>query len=305
MNDIIGHDKIQDFFAKVIDNGGLSHAYCFVGLEMLGKKTLAENLAAKLLEKETPQVSPDFTAVDQLFDEKTEKTKKNITVAQIRDLREFLARSSYSGGYKVAIINGAEKMNSEASNALLKTLEEPTKKTILFLITTDEKRLPETIRSRCQMIYFSPVDTKLIAKYLESLNKEDTEEMSRLSLGMPGRAVRWAKDTDQYEWYKQEVLRFDSLFDKNFHEKIKTVEDLFGDKTDHIAARKNLIDVLRIWEILVRDSCLKDRSIHKIKASLDKISATSLYNSICEAREMLLQNIHPRLIIENILLKLP
>ena len=305
MNDIIGHDKIQDFFAKVIDNGGLSHAYCFVGLEMLGKKTLAENLAAKLLEKETPQVSPDFTAVDQLFDEKTEKTKKNITVAQIRDLREFLARSSYSGGYKVAIINGAEKMNSEASNALLKTLEEPTKKTILFLITTDEKRLPETIRSRCQMIYFYPVEKSLIEEKLKSLNIENVEEMARLSIGLPGRAINWAEDNEKYEWYKNEVLRFEALFDKNFHEKIEKVEDLFGDKTDHIAARKNLNTVLQVWEVLVRDSFLKDKAVHKIKANLQRVPTTDLYNSIREARQMLLQNIHPRLLIENILLQIP
>lgn len=304
MNDIIGHDKIQDFFAKVIDNGALSHAYCFVGVEGVGKKALAKNLAFKLLETNNLQTSPDFTVVEQIFDEKTEKTKRDITVTQIRELREFLSRSS-CGGYKIAIIDGAEKMNSEAVNALLKTLEEPSKKTILFLVTNDEQKLPETIKSRCQTIYFHPVDTGLIQKYLERLDVEDAEEMSRLSLGLPGKVLTWSRDRDQYESYKQEVLRFDSLFQKNFHEKIKIVEDLFGDKTDHISARKKLIDVLQIWEILVRDSFLKDQAIHKIKFSLDKVSVTNLYNTIVEAKQMLLQNIHPRLIIENILLNLP
>ena len=75
MKDIIGHQRIQDFFAKVIDNNALSHAYLFVGLEMLGKRAVAENLAMKLLEVDNLQVSPDFIIVDQLFDEKTEKTK--------------------------------------------------------------------------------------------------------------------------------------------------------------------------------------------------------------------------------------
>ena len=129
--------------------------------------------------------------------------------------------------------------------------------------------------------------------------------MTRFSLGLPGKVINWLDDSEQYELYRQEIIRFDSLFDKSFHEKIKTVEDLFGDKTDHIAARKKLMDVLQIWEILVRDSFLKDKSIHKIKTSLDGALANNLYNSIYEAKKMLLQNIQPKLLVENILLQIP
>ncbi|MFZ2190364.1 MAG: AAA family ATPase [Candidatus Magasanikiibacteriota bacterium] len=305
--EIIGHTKILDFFVKVIDSGHLNHAYCFVGPENVGKKTVAEYISAQLIG--TPfaklSINPDFILVDQLFDEKTEKTKKDISVSQIRTLREQLARRSYYGGYKVAVINGAEKMNSEACNALLKTLEEPSEKTVLFLITTDEKKLPETIQSRCQKIYFYPVEKDLIKKHLEKIGTSNADELAQFSFGLPGRACEWASNNESYEWYKKEVNRFNSLFKKNFHEKIKVVEELFGDKTDHIATRTTLFDVLNVWQWLVRDSILKDYSLHNLKIELDNKNAIDLYKKIEDAKQMLAQNIHPRLLVENILLQIP
>lgn len=308
--DIIGHDKILDFFDKTTKVGNLSHAYLFVGQKSVGKTTAAEHLAKQLLEVEKLENSPDFHFTQQLFDEKTGKTKKNITIAQMRELREYLSRSSYSGGYKIAIINNAEKMNKEAANGLLKTLEEPSKKTILFLLTTDENLLPETIQSRCQMVYFAPVQKKLIESFLleNDLSGEEAETMSRLAKGLPGLAKRWLENNEEYEWYKQEVLRFADLSGKAFHEKISRVEELFGDKTDHIATRDKLIKVLNIWQVLVRDGFLSEnlenQKIHKVQGNLDNEQTAKTYSIIEEAKKLLNQNIHPRLVVENILLNI-
>jgi len=110
---IIGHEKILDFFNKVINQGRLSHAYCFVGPEEGGKRTVAEKLAADLLKVERVKLSnhPDFSLIRQEFSEKKEKTNKDINIEQIRELRQTLGRHAYFGGYKVAIIDEAEKMN--------------------------------------------------------------------------------------------------------------------------------------------------------------------------------------------------
>lgn len=305
MNDIVGHDKIQDFFIAVIDNGGLSHAYCFVGQTSVGKNSVAEWVSGKLLETEKLSSQPDFNVIEPVFDEKTEKTKKDITIAQIRELKNFLSRRAFAGGYKIAIIKDADKMNSEAANGLLKTLEEPSKKTVLFLLTTDESQLPATIQSRCQMIYFYPVEKNLIQNYLQSLGVKNAEEIARLSFGRPGKAISWIQDSEVYSKYKQEILRFETLFGKSFHDKIKAVEELFGDKTDHIKARNNLIDILNIWEILIRDSFLKKYQIHHVVSIIKEKEFVGLYEEIENAKKMLLQNIHPRLIVENILLQLP
>lgn len=301
MDGIIGHKEILAFFDKILQNGRLSHAYCFVGSESVGKRAVAEAISAKLLgiEREKLKTQPDYLVVEQVFDEKKEKTKKDISVEQIRDLREYLSRRAYLSGYKIAMIDGAEKMSSEAANALLKTLEEPKEKTILFLLTEDEASLPATILSRCQLIYFKPVAAVELKKYLSEhdMDEKRADEMINLANGLPGKIICWLADSEKYDWYLSELRRFKSLEQKSFFEKMKIVEDLFGDKTDHIAARENLQEVLNIWLTSVRES-LKNNAWCQ-----DKVLCVE--KNIQDAKKMLDQNIHPRLLVENILLALP
>lgn len=301
MDGIIGHKEILAFFDKILQNGRLSHAYCFAGSESVGKRAVAEAISAKLLgvTRDKLKTQPDYLIVEQVFDEKKEKTKKDISVEQVRDLREYLSRRAYLSGYKIAMIDGAEKMSLEAANALLKTLEEPKEKTILFLLTEDEAGLPATILSRCQLIYFKPVASAELKNYLSEQNvaSDRADEMVGLANGLPGKIVSWLTDKEKYDWYLSELKRFKSLEKKSFFEKIKIVEDLFGDKTDHIAARENLQEVLNIWLASVRES---------LKSSAwDQDRVLSVEKSIQQAKTMLNQNIHPRLLIENILLSLP
>ena len=131
---IIGHNNILDYFENIEKNGTISHAYLFVGPPLVGKKTTAQFLAATLLETsyEKINIHPDFLFVQREKNEKTEKMKKNIDVEQIRKLRSFFSLGSYFKKHKIAIIDNAEHMNANASNALLKTLEEPGKNNILF-----------------------------------------------------------------------------------------------------------------------------------------------------------------------------
>lgn len=304
---IVGHKKILNFFKKVIKNGKLSHAYCFVGPEAVGKRTVAEEIATGLLltVREKLNSHPDFISVKQEFDEKAEKTNKDINVRQIRDLRQYLARHAYMGGYKVAIIDEAEKMNAEAANALLKTLEEPTAKTVLFLITRDESLLPLTIVSRCQTIYFFPVAMEEI----EARFKNEKQEIVRWSLGLPGRMLKWQEDPESLLVYKKELERFKSLFNKSFFEKLQAVEDLFKDSADSIANREKLQTVLNIWQMLVRDNYLRHLNLSNLvvhsEGDFSRDCGKDIEKKIQEAKKLLVQNINPRLIFENILLILP
>ncbi len=295
MNEIIGHDKILNFFDKIIENDSLSHAYLFVGPDRVGKKAVAQQIGSKLLKinRNKLEHNPDYTFVGQIFDEKTGKTKKDISITQMRELRDSLSHRSYLGGYKIAIIDGAEKMSISASNALLKTLEEPSKKTIIFLITDNDEELPQTIRSRSQAVYFSLVKEEDLKKI------ERDEERIKLSQGRPGRLFDWQNNEEDFIEYKKEVERFKSLEQKPFFEKIKIVEELFGDKVDHIATRENLDNILQIWLLQVRERILSniDSQENKIFLQTEK--------QIVKTRDLLKKNIHPRLLVENILLLIP
>lgn len=308
---IIGHSKIINFFEKVIAAGNLSHAYCLVGPDQVGKKTVAEYLGAKIfgVPMEKLKLQPDYIVVEQEVNEKTEKMNKNISADQTRDLRLFLSQKSFLGGYKIAIIDMAEKMNDSSANILLKTLEEPKGKTVLFLITRNEDLLPKTIQSRCQMIFFQPVEKNLIRQYTMGcgLAEKEAEEMARLSAGLPGRVRQWIENKDEYSLYKQEMVRFISLIHRPFYEKLSKVEDLFGDKVDHIVAREKLQNILDIWMVVLRGFVHSNTGIieKKIKIELSNEKLLSLSKLITEAKDLLSNNIHPRLLIEQILLELP
>ena len=267
---------------------------------------MARTIAAKLLgvAEVKLQTQPDYTEIGPEMDEKKGTLKKDISVEQIRDCRSFFSLTAFFGGYKIAVIDPADKMNASAANGLLKTLEEPTEKSVLFLLTADDAVLPRTIRSRCQTIYFSPVATSAIQTALEDrgLSQKEAEEMAMLSHGLPGQAFRWFEDRAAYAAHKEEAARFASLWQKPLYDKIKKVEDLFGDKTDHIAARDRLSDVLGIWETAMRETLLSSTGGAGFS---DRRVFIEIYTLIERARRLLHQNVHPRLLVEQILLAIP
>ncbi|MFA6427054.1 MAG: hypothetical protein WCW16_01235 [Candidatus Magasanikbacteria bacterium] len=304
MHDIVGHDNILSFFDNVIQNGNLGHAYCFCGPGRVGKFTVAQELAARLLKttRDKIQMHPDYIVVERIVDEKTEKLKKDISIEQVRSAISQLSQTSFlPGGYRVAIVDHAEFLSTAASNALLKTLEEPRGKTVIFLITQNEKELLGTIRSRCQLFYFSLVNQRKIASWLEKnvIEPDRAQELTEYCQGIPGKAWEWANDAESFEIYKQEINRFKGLLRKPFYEKLSIVEKLFGDKEDHIKARERLQDVLSIWQIELNQMAREGNS------NLSDKTIISVSDDISKARKYLEENIHPRLLTEHILLQLP
>lgn len=95
-----------------------------------------------------------------------EKKQGQIGVDEAQDIVKKLALKSYEGGYKIAIIWMADKMNSSAANKLLKLIEEPPEKTVFILIAEDEEQIIQTIRSRCQVLHFPPLAADAIAEGL-------------------------------------------------------------------------------------------------------------------------------------------
>jgi len=113
-----------------------------------------------------------------------------IKVSAIRELEEALAYKPFEGNYKIAVIDNADKMNQEASNAFLSTLEAPPSQSILMLISSRPDMLLGTIRSRCQRISFTPLPldamTDLLLEKFRNLNHEQALLISTLSGGRVG-----------------------------------------------------------------------------------------------------------------------
>lgn len=291
---IIGHERVISFFEKVIERGALHHAYCFAGPEQVGKRTVAQAIAAELLKTEPARLlaSPDYSFVERGVDEKTGKHKKDVAIDQIRDVIGRLSQSSFERrGWKVAIIDDAEYLNQHAASALLKTLEEPGARTIIFLIVRDQRMLPSTVISRCQVIRFTP-----------------TKEVMHEARGLPGLAQEWKKAPDAYQEHLKEVERLTSMIGKPFFEKMQCIDELFGDKTDHIHTREGLVGVLDIWHLVIRDALCRAFgvvSLYEKGFTASPARLISIEREIQKAKELLGKNIHPRLLVEQIVLQLP
>ena len=135
-----------------------------------------------------------------------------IRVEDAQEILRLLSLKSYEGGYKITIIWMADKMNVPASNKLLKVLEEPSEKTVFILITENEEDIIQTIRSRCQVLQFSPLPENVIADALvsrENMVPRDALRLARQGQGNFNKALHLlhedSEETPFEEWFVQWV----------------------------------------------------------------------------------------------------
>lgn len=131
-----------------------------------------------------------------------------IRVEDAKEILKSLALKSYEGGYKVMIIWMADKINTEASNKLLKLLEEPSDKTLFILISENEEDIIQTIRSRCQVLHFNALPEKVISEALvsrENINPKEAVKLAHQAQGNYNKALHLAhQDSEELpfeEWF--------------------------------------------------------------------------------------------------------
>jgi DNA polymerase III subunit delta' len=168
------HEAAWNEFEARLAADRLSHAYLIEGPQGLGKLHLAFRMAARVLgvpwqadDPPIPLQHPDLSWVTLEVDDE-DKQKKQIGVQQVRELCATLNMTSYSGGWKVAVLWPAEQLNANSANALLKTLEEPSPRTLLLLVRSRLDTLPATIASRCQRIRLVPPAPEDAVRWLEA-----------------------------------------------------------------------------------------------------------------------------------------
>lgn len=319
---IIGHAAQLDFLKKSWQAGRLAQAYIFSGPEAVGKRCVAKELASWLLDRKVAENLAEeygLLYLERSFDPKTGKKHKDITVKDIEKTRDFLQHCAFLSGYKIVIINEAEFLNEKASNALLKTMEEPTPQSVVILLVDDEKKLLPTVVSRCQVVRFSPVSEKIIydALVAEGMDRETARDLTRRSQHLPGAAFA-LREQENKDFYHTEAERFFNLQQGDFKQKFSLVESLFGKKEDHsqhIEARDKLVKILQIWACFWRDLLLCKEQAEELVSNtlyIEQLRALSvrqtrrrltvLIKAVDRAKILLRQNIHPRLLVENLIL---
>jgi len=189
---------------KSQQNKRLGHSLLFHGAAGIGKKAFAIEFAHWLM-CEQPLVDKacgecksckliQAESHPDLLTLYPEEEGKSIKVDQVRELIQKVSLTSHSLGYRVIIISPADALNINASNSLLKTLEEPPANTVLILISDKPSKLMATIRSRTQMVRFDLPSEEQSLQWLNQQNVAQPELVLKLSAGAPLAAAAMAKD---------------------------------------------------------------------------------------------------------------
>ena len=200
---IYGQEGAISFLKETLRRSEVPHALVFTGPRGVGKHTTALIFAAAIL---CPSVKPDGCP-SCLKVARGVHPDLHLVVAegniirreQITDLERELNRKPAEALRRSAIIDEAEAMNQEAANAFLKTLEEPPPETFIVLVVESKESLLPTVASRCHEVRFSALGKGEIEDFLvsrEGLERAEAERLARLSGGIFGRALLWARNPD-------------------------------------------------------------------------------------------------------------
>lgn len=208
-----GQEVAEVAFETARERGRLHHAWLLTGPEGVGKATFAYRAARRLLgaphdpsygplgsPPEHPvsrQIAarshPDILVLERVGEDG--KPRKVIPVDDARKLGEFFSKSPASAPHRVAIIDAVDDLNVNAANAILKTLEEPPPRGVLFMVSHSPGRLLPTIRSRCRRLAFETLaleEAAAFAKLHADVNDEEALRLSRMAQGAPGRTLSLA-----------------------------------------------------------------------------------------------------------------
>jgi DNA polymerase-3 subunit delta' len=218
-----GLDAAVAAFMEAKARGRLHHAWLLTGPEGMGKASFAYRAARRLLGAKpvagdadalasspqdpvrrmvAAQSHPDLMVLERWSE--ANPTRKSIPVDEARRLPEFFSKAPAIADYRVAIIDAADDLNVNAANAVLKTLEEPSGRGVLFLVSHAPGRLLPTIRSRCRRLAFAPWPQAALIAFIRDrleLDADDALRLAHMARGAPGRALslaaRGALDVDR------------------------------------------------------------------------------------------------------------
>lgn len=319
--DIIGHEQIIEHLQNAISMGKVSHAYILNGPDKSGKKMLAEAFAMTLqCEKGGSSPCGECHSCGQAMSHNqpdiiyVQHEKPNtVSVDDIRtQVNHDIDVKPYSSPYKVYIIDEAEKMNVQAQNALLKTIEEPPAYAVILLLTTNADLFLPTIRSRCVMLNLKAVKDSVIKKYLmeqKQVPDYQADVCVAFAQGNVGKAIALASSEDFNELKAAAVQLMKRIRDIDLYELTEAVKQISEFKLQI----NDYFDIMMIWyrDILVYKATMDVNSlifkdeIYDIKKQASKSSyhgIEMILEALEKAKQRLNANVNFDLVMELLLL---
>jgi len=334
LESVLGQSHAVGMLRAALESGEIHHAYLFAGPTGVGKELAAVAFAQALICQEpkpgcgkcsaclrvAKHAHPDvpwLMAEDEMISrglagrsDFASTPSREIKVEQIRSFQERIGLRALEGTRKVAIVVGAEAMNPQAQNALLKTLEEPPADTVLILLTSAADHLLPTVRSRCSKVVFVPLPAALIAEQVQRQRNLDPETSSLLAVLSGGSLLRALSfDTKRLADRKGLIELFERA-STSVPALLKFAETFGANRAQAEAA----LEVLDLWirDLLVR----KEQGADLVNRDLDQLAASAspkysparlhlMHQALRRAREWIIErNGAPRLQLERMLIEM-
>ncbi len=329
-NQIIGHDWAVQLLADAIKHDRVGHAYLITGPEHVGKTTLARTFAQALnceaAEAERPcgQCRPcQLIAADKHLDvrlvepEVSGRGKLSLKIETIRELQHDLNLAAYEARHKAAILTRFDAATIGASNAFLKTLEEPPRNVVLLLTATDADTLLPTISSRCRTIGLRPLPAATIEHALATTYQvpaDDAHLLAHLADGRIGWAIQAAADPSILETRAEHLDWLHEALNGNRVARFALADKLARKPEQLPAILQNWLSWQRDLTVLAQGVTRSGVTLTNIdqQAELERLSrAWTAEQALASLKQtnlalwQLERNANTRLVLENLLLVYP
>lgn len=319
--DVIGHEQIKEHLQNAITMDKISHAYIINGPDKSGKKMLAEAFAMALqcetggtdgcMECHSCKQAMNHNQPDIIY--VSHEKPNTISVDDIRSqVNNDIGIKPYSSKYKIYIVDEAEKMNVQAQNALLKTIEEPPAYAVILLLTTNADTFLPTILSRCVTLNIKVVPDEKIKKFLMKeyqIPDYQADVCVAFAQGNVGKAIQLAVSSDFNELKAAVLQLMKRLDDIEIYEMGAAIKQI----NEYKLTINDYFDLMMIWyrDILlfkatgdVNGLIFKDE-VYDIKRQAEKSSYRGIENileALHKAQIRLNANVNFDLVIELLLL---